>query len=138
VEAAVIRPVLRLLFWLAAEDRGLLLDPGPAARDRFVRHDTAQRPAEDLLATATAVRDGLGEERFAAASGRLADRSPPEIIAVAVGTTETPVPPGTMDSAVPAGSGDGTPAGTAGSEPGAVEPEKQTALDVCAPDVPVC
>jgi len=27
VEAALIRPVLRRLFWLAAEDRGLLLEP---------------------------------------------------------------------------------------------------------------
>jgi predicted ATPase/transcriptional regulator with XRE-family HTH domain len=56
------------------------------------------------------VRDGLGEERFAADRGRLADRPPPEIIAAAVG----PVPDGATDSAVPAGSGDGTPAGTAG------------------------
>jgi hypothetical protein len=35
-----------------------------------------------MLAT---VRDGLGEERFAAAYGRLADRPPPDIIAAAVG-----------------------------------------------------
>jgi predicted ATPase/transcriptional regulator with XRE-family HTH domain len=37
---------------------------------------------ERMLAT---VRDGLGEERFAAAYGRLADRPPPDIIAAAVG-----------------------------------------------------
>jgi hypothetical protein len=79
------------------------------------------------------VRDGLGEERFAAARGRLADRPPPEIIAAAAG----PVPAGTTDSAVPAGSGDGTPAGTAGLEPGAVKPENPAAPDVCVPDVPV-
>jgi hypothetical protein len=40
------------------------------------------------------VRDGLGEERFAAARGRLEGRPPPEIIAAAVG----PVPAGTTDS----------------------------------------
>jgi predicted ATPase/transcriptional regulator with XRE-family HTH domain len=79
------------------------------------------------------VRDGLGEERFAAARGRLADRPPPEIIAAAVG----PVPAGPADSAVPAGSGDGAPAGTASHEPGAVEPEKQTAPDISVPDAGV-
>jgi hypothetical protein len=42
---------------------------------------------EQLLAT---VRDGLGEERFAAARERLAGRPPPEVIAAAVGA----VPPG--------------------------------------------
>jgi predicted ATPase/transcriptional regulator with XRE-family HTH domain len=82
------------------------------------------------------VRDGLGEERFAAARGRLADRPPPEIVAAALGPAVSPVPPGTRDSAAPAGSGDGTPAGAASHEPGAVEPEKQTAPDACAPDVP--
>jgi len=79
------------------------------------------------------VRDGLGEERLAAVRGRLADRPPPEIIAAAVG----PVPAGATDSAVPAGSGDDTPAGTAGHEPGAVKPENPAAPDVCVPDVPV-
>jgi hypothetical protein len=43
-----------------------------------------------MLAT---VRDGLGEAGFEAASGRLADRPPPEIIAAAVG----PVPAVTAD-----------------------------------------
>ena len=72
------------------------------------------------------VRDGLGEERFAVARGRLEGRPPPEIIAAAVG----PVPAGTTDSAVPAGSVGGDPAGTAGREPGAVKPENPTAPDV--------
>lgn len=45
METAAIRRVLRLLFRLAAEDRGLLLDPDPAA----------QPPDEDLLATVKAM-----------------------------------------------------------------------------------
>ncbi len=67
------------------------------------------------------VRDGLGTERFTAARERLAARPPPEIIAAAVGATA---------NAVPAGPGDGYPAGTAGHEPGAVKPENPTAPDV--------
>jgi hypothetical protein len=60
VEAALIRPLFRLLCWLAAEHRGLLLDASPVARDRFVNRDTAPEspgapespevPGEDLFA----------------------------------------------------------------------------------------
>ena len=71
------------------------------------------------------------------ARGRLADRPPPEIIAAAVGPVPAGATAGETDSAVPAGSGDGTPAGTAGLEPGAVKPENPTAPDICVPDVPV-
>ena len=42
VEAALTRPVLRRLFWLAAEDRGLLLEP-------------LEPPSEDLLAAVEAL-----------------------------------------------------------------------------------
>jgi hypothetical protein len=86
---------------------GVLLPPVcPAAWDR-------------MLAT---VRDGLGEAGFEAASGRLADRPPPDIIAVAVGGRSS----GAVDGESPAGPEGGGPAGL----PGAVKPENPTAPDV--------
>ena len=52
VEAALIRPVLRRLFWLAAADRGLLLEP-------------LEPPGEDLLAPIEAL--GLDHRNLGAA-----------------------------------------------------------------------
>ncbi len=51
MEAALIRPAFRLMFWRMAAERGLLLDPGPVARRRFLNHGPAgEFGDEDLLA----------------------------------------------------------------------------------------
>jgi hypothetical protein len=54
MEAALIRRVIRLAFWCSAEERGLLLDPGPVAREAFLNRGTGpeslELPDEDLFA----------------------------------------------------------------------------------------
>jgi hypothetical protein len=54
MEAALIRQAFRLVFWCMAEERGLLLDPGPVARHRFLNCGTVPQalelPDEDLFA----------------------------------------------------------------------------------------